>query len=55
MIKDQSDLNDESQVLFHDSNYEFQRPFHFLCYLFNDEYMLITMILLLCSMKLKKI
>ena len=42
IIKDQSNLNDESQVLFHDSNDELQWPCQILCDLVNDEYILVS-------------
>lgn len=42
MIKDQSYLNNESHVLFHDSNDELQRPCQLLCYIVNDEDILIA-------------
>lgn len=42
MIKDQSDLNYEIQVLFHVSNDELQRPHQLLCDLVNDEDILVA-------------
>ena len=42
MIKDQSYFNNESQVLFHDSNDELQRPYQFICDLVNDEDILVS-------------
>ena len=42
MIKYQSDLSDERQVLFHDSNDELQRPRQLLCDLVNDEDILVA-------------
>jgi len=42
MNKDKSDLNDEIQVLFHDSNDELQRPRQLLSDLVNDEDILVA-------------
>ena len=42
MLIDQLDLNDESQVLFHDSNNELQWPCQLLGDLVNDEDILVA-------------